>query len=208
MEDRPFILTPELAVRIQEAVRQVGLNQEFVEQLANPTKLSEVAAVLRGEVMTCKPDDIIPLGAEAWLPNAAEHEHWAVYSHTRYPDWRFHPSQLKLFRSEAQIAGKTIWGDKLLGRPELKGKSLANSCLLDWFRLHIARVPREWSELTRVGRPAISFPGTVYRDGAGYLAVRCLTEIDDSQWTWQSRRLKSYWSPNDFVLYVDPPLRI
>ncbi|MEK7585194.1 MAG: hypothetical protein AAB455_01615 [Patescibacteria group bacterium] len=207
MEDRPFILTPELAVRIQEAVRQAGENQDFVEQLINPTKLSEVAAVIRGEVMTCEPDDIVPLGAEAWLPNAAEHEHWAVYSHIRQPNWRFQSSQLKLFRSEVQIKGGVIRGDKLLNRQELRGKSLANSCLLDWFRLHIARVPREWSELTGDGRPSILFPGTIYRDGAGYLAVRCLTEIDDRQWTWQSRRIKSYWSPNDFVLYVDPPLR-
>ncbi len=196
-----------LAQELFEAMRQANWGPEFVKKLIDPGNLSQVAELLGGRKILCEVDDIIDLAADAPLPTQLQEKHWASLKHERQSKWRFQPQQIKLFRSEGQVAGKTIWGEKLLGRAELKAKSLANACLLEWFRLHPQRIPVQWLRVTSSGQTSVCFPSTVYRDHEAHPCVRCLTQIGDSQWTCQSRRLKSYWSPNDFVAYIEPPVR-
>ena len=200
MGNDEFRLDLELALKFQQAACKADYTSGLVESLANPEKLLLFKEVLEGRMEICPLESVIHLGADP-LPT----DGLVICQHERWRDWRFVPEQIKFYRSLTQTKGRSIRGSSLLKERGIRDQCLANACLFDWFRRHRERIPEDWAS-TGAGNRRLCFPGTIYRDDGGHQGVRCMSHLNQEWIFTQFLRLEDLWSPNDFVLYIDPPL--
>ncbi|MFH1169969.1 MAG: hypothetical protein V1704_00135 [Candidatus Vogelbacteria bacterium] len=200
MDNDEFRSELELAVEIQRALRGANYTPELTKSLIDPGNLLAIKEVLAGRMEICPLESVIDLGVEP-LPDSK----LTVYKHEKYKRWRFVPGQIKLYRSPSQVEGKSIRGDKLLGERGIRDQCLGNACLFDWFRKNCERIPTSWVS-PGAGNWRVCFPGTTLRDGESHLGVRCMVQLHQ-EWNFtQFMRLKEPWCPNDYILYIDPPV--
>ena len=163
------------ANEIKLAARRAGATNADLKRLSQGDVFAQILPVLRGlgEVIITK--YIVDLDADPFVPSD-----WKVVEHTRGGKLEFDPRKVQLYLDEEQQAGRLIVGNKL--REKLKGKTVFNANLLEFYLKNPHLIPDEWK-----GK-AVFFWGTIYRDSLGNLCVRCLY-WNDSSWDWRYRWL-------------------
>jgi len=202
MDNSELHFEPELVCKLKLALKKAGFTDELIDRLFEAGRLELIREFLLGQKEICPLESVIELGVEP-LPDGK----LTVYKHEKWKSWRFVPGQIKLYRSPLQVEGKSIRGERLLGERGIKNQCLGNACLFDWFRKHRERIPVPADlNSTVVGNRRLCFPGTTYRNGDSHLGVRCMTQLGQEWIFTQFMVLKELWSPNDFVVYIDPPV--
>lgn len=111
-------------------------------------------------IINCDKDPVIP------------DTEWTIKEHVKGGQLKLSPKKFKLWLSENQRHGEDIQGHALLKEFASTNKTALNATALDWFCTHPKKIPVEWGELKNGG--VILFANTLYKDGCGYLLIRCL----------------------------------
>jgi len=166
--------------QVADALEAAGYTPDDVTKLRSSLDaLREFKLVLLGmsEIVAVK--HVVDLDADPFVPDG-----WTVVEHAKGGQLEFDPAKVVLYLDEEQQNGGVIVGNQL--HEKLKGQSVYNAKLLDFYLTHPRLIPEDWK-----GK-LVFFWGTIYRDSGGNLCVRCLI-WDGDGWNWLCR-----WLGNDF----------
>lgn len=173
--DTELMLDVSQAHEFKLACRRSGYTNADIKRMCEGDTLVRLLPVVRGlgEVVITK--HIIDLDADPFLPND-----WKVVEHIKGGQFEFDPGKIRLHLDEAQQNGGVIVGNKL--RKKLKGTTVFNANLLDFYLAHPNLIPEDWKGRT------VFFWGTIYRNSVGLLSVRYLY-WRGGRWDWYYRLL-------------------
>ena len=163
--------------------------KDFASLAHSEEKCRQVLSFLRGGSEIKETENIIDMDANPYLPNG-----WNVEEHRRGGLLKWDPTKVKFRLSKNQQGDKRIVGNEL--RKELVKQPVLNANMLDYLYAKQELIPEEWKRNQDGSIRYTFFWGTIYRNSAGSLFVRCLCFID-GQWFWVCRWLGHDWGSHD-----------
>ncbi len=195
----PYLLA---LLSIEIDAKKAGMKKEEIARLANEDILRNFRNVLLGYSEIKPIERLIDCDADP-DPDLSILKGWTVVEHRKDGVLKWDPveqgKEKCLYLSKRQRNGRVIGGNDL--RKEIEGKPVLNANVLDWLlkeeNQHL--IPEFWKS------KVVFFWGTIYRDPAGRLSVRCLN-WDGGRWRWGWDWLEGAWHDQlPAALRAQPP---
>lgn len=189
--DTELMLDVGQANEFKLACRRAGFSNGDIKRLCEGDCLAQVLSVIRGHAEITHLTHVIDCDADPFIP----YDGWTVEKHQQRGQFTWDPSKIKHYRSQNQMKGKRIEGNKL--RKELVDQPTENANLLDYLLKSPHLIPEAWKKDEEGNTLYTFFWGTIYRGAGGRLYVRCLC-FSEGHWQTNFR-----WLGRDFDVY-DP----